>query len=93
MSYYTIAHHLQGGVADGSKVGPIGIKAEEMTDEIWDYILSDGAFPSNSTIPKEKVEILRREFRYFYPMDLRSSERISSQPPYLLHLQPCCSLP
>ncbi|SPO26174.1 probable CDC60 - leucine--tRNA ligase, cytosolic [Ustilago trichophora] len=73
MSYYTIAHHLQGGVADGSKVGPIGIKAEELTDEIWDYILGDSAFPADSTIPKEKAEVLRREFRYFYPMDLRSS--------------------
>ncbi|SJX62163.1 probable CDC60-leucine--tRNA ligase, cytosolic [Sporisorium reilianum f. sp. reilianum] len=73
MSYYTIAHHLQGGVADGSKVGPIGIKAEELTDEIWDYILGDGAFPADTTVPKEKAEVLRREFRYFYPMDLRSS--------------------
>ncbi len=73
MSYYTIAHHLQGGVADGSKVGPIGIKAEELTDEIWDYILGDAAYPSDTTIPKEKAEVLRREFRYFYPMDLRSS--------------------
>ena len=73
MSYYTIAHHLQGGVADGSKVGPIGIKAEELTDEIWDYILGDAEFPSNTTIPREKAEVLRREFRYFYPMDLRSS--------------------
>ncbi|SOV04995.1 probable CDC60 - leucine--tRNA ligase, cytosolic [Ustilago sp. UG-2017a] len=73
MSYYTIAHHLQGGVADGSKVGPIGIKPEELTDEIWDYILGDAQYPTDTTIPKQKAEILRREFRYFYPMDLRSS--------------------
>lgn len=73
MSYYTIAHHLQGGVADGSQVGPIGIKAEELTDEVWDYILGDAAFPADSSVPKAKAEVLRREFRYFYPMDLRSS--------------------
>ncbi|PWZ02057.1 leucyl-tRNA synthetase [Testicularia cyperi] len=73
MSYYTIAHHLQGGVEDGSKVGPIGIEASQLTDEMWDYILSDGEFPADSNVPKEKAEVLRREFRYFYPMDLRSS--------------------
>ncbi len=26
MSYYTVAHLLQGGVVDGSKIGPLGIK-------------------------------------------------------------------
>ena len=26
MSYYTVAHLLQGGVVDGSKVGPLGIR-------------------------------------------------------------------
>jgi leucyl-tRNA synthetase len=28
MAYYTVANHLQGGVLDGSVVGPSGIKAE-----------------------------------------------------------------
>lgn len=73
MSYYTIAHHLQGGVEDGSKVGPLGIKAEDMTDAVWDYVLSDGAFPADSNVPREKADLLQREFRYFYPMDVRSS--------------------
>ncbi|PWN51813.1 leucyl-tRNA synthetase [Violaceomyces palustris] len=73
MSYYTVAHHLQGGVADGSKVGPLGIKAEDLTDEMWDYVLSDGEFPASTKVPKEKADVLRREFQYFYPMDLRSS--------------------
>jgi len=28
MAYYTIAHYLQGGVIDGSQLGPFGIKPE-----------------------------------------------------------------
>lgn len=73
MSYYTIAHLLQGGVEDGSVVGPLGIKAEDLTDEAWSYILTDAELPAKSNIPSDKLEILRREFRYFYPFDLRSS--------------------
>ncbi|KAN0064710.1 cytosolic leucyl tRNA synthetase [Thecaphora frezii] len=73
MSYYTIAHHLQGGIADGSKVGPIGIEASDLTDAMWDFILGDAAYPADTKVPREKAEVLRREFRYFYPMDLRSS--------------------
>lgn len=76
MSYYTIAHLLQDGNIYGSKVGPLGIKAADLTDDIWDYILGDVEYPSASattSVTKEKAEKLRREFRYFYPMDLRSS--------------------
>ncbi|WFD18644.1 leucine--tRNA ligase [Malassezia caprae] len=73
MSYYAVAHLLQGGVEDGSQVGPLGIKAEELTDEVWEYILGSGAFPADSSVPQDKADVLRREFLYFYPMDLRSS--------------------
>jgi leucyl-tRNA synthetase len=73
MAYYTIAHHLQAGVEDGSKLGPLGIKAEDLTDDVWDYILGDSQFPSDSQVPKEKLDVLRREFQYFYPFDVRSS--------------------
>lgn len=34
MCYYTIAHLLHGGVLDGSKVGPAGIKPEQLTREV-----------------------------------------------------------
>lgn len=73
MSYYTVAYLLQGGFEDGSVVGPLGIKAEELTDEVWSYVLLDTPLPKSTTIPAEKLNILRREFRYFYPVDLRSS--------------------
>lgn len=76
MSYYTVAHLLQDGDIFGAKTGPLGIKADDLTDEIWDYILGNSEYPSasaNTTVTKEHAERLRREFRYFYPMDLRSS--------------------
>ncbi|KDN49221.1 leucyl-tRNA synthetase [Tilletiaria anomala UBC 951] len=75
MAYYSVAHLLQAGVIDGSKVGPIGIKVEQLTDEVWEYIFGDSdlATLKSTDIPHEKLETLRREFRYFYPMDLRSS--------------------
>ncbi|GAA5858903.1 hypothetical protein JCM8547_007149 [Rhodosporidiobolus lusitaniae] len=73
MSYYTIAHLLHGPPIDGSVVGPLGITAEQMTDEMWEYIFANGAFPSPSPIPVEKLNQLKAEFSYFYPMDIRSS--------------------
>eukprot|EP01100_Stratorugosa_tubuloviscum_P003829 TRINITY_DN1930_c0_g2_i1.p1 TRINITY_DN1930_c0_g2~~TRINITY_DN1930_c0_g2_i1.p1 ORF type:complete len:1079 (-),score=561.16 TRINITY_DN1930_c0_g2_i1:2391-5627(-) len=72
MSYYTVAHLLQGGVIDGSRVGPAGIKAEQMTDQVWDYIFLKGKEPSTD-IPLTTLKILRREFEYWYPVDLRVS--------------------
>ncbi|KAI9032188.1 hypothetical protein DFJ74DRAFT_653553 [Hyaloraphidium curvatum] len=74
MAYYTVSHLLHQGTLDGSKPGPLGITPEQMTDEVWEYILIDSApFPSSSDIPKEKLETLRNEFQYWYPMDLRCS--------------------
>ncbi|KAG9078712.1 cytosolic leucyl tRNA synthetase [Ceratobasidium sp. 370] len=34
MSYYTVAHLLQGGVVDGSQTGPLGITPDQPTDEV-----------------------------------------------------------
>lgn len=57
----------------GSKPGPLGIAPEELTDEVWDYIFADTDYPSSTSVPKEKLDTLRHEFKYFYPMDVRSS--------------------
>ncbi|GJN92309.1 hypothetical protein Rhopal_005339-T1 [Rhodotorula paludigena] len=73
MAYYTISHLLHGPPIDGSVVGPLGITAEQMTDEMWEYIFANGAFPSPSPIPQDKLNRLKAEFSYFYPMDIRSS--------------------
>ncbi|CAG8548822.1 11572_t:CDS:10 [Diversispora eburnea] len=72
MSYYTVSHLLHGDTLNGSKPGPLGIQASEMTDQVWECIFCNGPYPECS-IPKEKFDIMKREFNYFYPLDLRVS--------------------
>ncbi|PPQ63439.1 hypothetical protein CVT24_004971 [Panaeolus cyanescens] len=74
MSYYTVAHLLHDNI-EGSKPGPLGVSAEQMTDEIWEYIFCNGPFPDPSPIPKEKVDAMKHEYEYFYPFDIRSSAK------------------
>ncbi|BGP18709.1 hypothetical protein JCM10213_009187 [Rhodosporidiobolus nylandii] len=73
MAYYTIAHLLHGPPIDGSVVGPLGITAEQMTDEMWEYIYANGPYPDHAPVSLEKLNRLKAEFSYFYPMDIRSS--------------------
>ncbi len=74
-TYYTVAHLLQGGsfrgVRDGSNA--LGVRPEEMTEAVWDYVFLDGPIPEKTTIAKEKLERMRLEFRHWYPVDLRVS--------------------
>lgn len=73
MAYYTIAHFLQGNSFRGDKPNKFGIKPEQMTPEIWDYIFfKDAKFPK-TTIKKEYLDEMKREFEYWYPVDLRAS--------------------
>lgn len=45
-----------------------------MTAEVWDYIFfKDAKLPSKSGIKKESLDRMRREFQYWYPMDVRTS--------------------
>lgn len=73
MAYYTIAHYLQGDIY-GSTPGLANLSAGELTDEFWDYV-----FFSNSPLPKhleyksDVLQKMRKEFNYWYPVDLRSS--------------------
>lgn len=79
MAYYTVAHLLQGGNIDpatGAAPGPSGIRPDQLTDAVWDYIFFDDGvapFPADAGIAAATLESLRREFRYWYPMDLRVS--------------------
>jgi leucyl-tRNA synthetase len=67
MAYYTIAR-----VINEKK-----IEAEKLTDEVFDYIfLSKGdleEISKNSGLEKETIEEMKKEFEYFYPVDLRNS--------------------
>ncbi|WRT64371.1 leucine-tRNA ligase [Kwoniella shivajii] len=72
MSYYTVANLLHDDMF-GKNPGPLGIKAEQMTDEVWEYVLGSGELPSNSPVEPEKAAQLKYSFSYFYPLDIRSS--------------------
>ncbi|KAL6717375.1 cytosolic leucyl tRNA synthetase [Lecanora helva] len=76
MAYYTIAHLLHSDVF-GTKAGLLDIKPEQMIDEVWDYIfcrreLSEDLIKSCG-ISKADLETMRREFEYWYPLDMNSS--------------------
>lgn len=74
MSYYTVAHLLQGGVWEGHTAGPAGIKPEQLTLEVWDYIFyKNKEYPASCGIPKATLDKMKQEFEYWYPVDVRVS--------------------
>ncbi|GJQ09061.1 hypothetical protein GpartN1_g852.t1 [Galdieria partita] len=78
MAYYTIAHLIQGeDNLDGKKPNPIGIEADQMTPAVWNFIFLGESLSEEQwrecSIPKWKLELLRKEFCFWYPMDLRVS--------------------
>ncbi|KAI8358400.1 leucyl-tRNA synthetase [Blakeslea trispora] len=73
MAYYTVANLLHGGSINGHTVGPAGIKPEQLTDGVWDYIFKVGEYPQDSSVPQATLDRLRREYEYFYPLDIRVS--------------------
>jgi len=75
MAYYTFAHLLHGGSLEGEAPGPLGISADSLTDEAWDYVLLGGRpYPEGKTsAPRAALDAMRAEFTYWYPMDLRVS--------------------
>lgn len=73
MAYYTVSHFLHKDFY-GHEIGSLGIKPQQMTDEVWDYIFTRRDDVENITpISKEKLQKMRREFEYFYPLDVRIS--------------------
>jgi len=66
MAFYTIAKHVNQGIG-----------AEQLIPEVFDYVFLGIGDPSQvsskSGIPKEKLLEMRREFEYWYPVDLRGS--------------------
>jgi leucyl-tRNA synthetase len=73
MAFYTVAYFLQGGVIDGSKQGPAQIKPELLTTEVWDYIFLNAKYPEGCGIPEATLSKLKREFNFWYPVDIRVS--------------------
>ena len=76
MAYYTIAHFLHSDVF-GTKKGIFDIKPGQMTDEVWDHVfcrreLSKAAL-QECGISEENLASMKREFEYWYPLDMRVS--------------------
>ncbi|KAK3161037.1 hypothetical protein QOZ80_1BG0070820 [Eleusine coracana subsp. coracana] len=70
MAYYTIAHILQKGDMYGKEMSTI--RAEEMTDEVWDYVFCGGPAPKGD-IPPALLNQMKQQFEYWYPFDIRVS--------------------
>ncbi|XP_050441148.1 leucine--tRNA ligase, cytoplasmic [Adelges cooleyi] len=74
MAYYTVAHLLQEGTFKGENGNRLNIKPEQMTPKVWDYIFLDNTtYPEECKIKKEHLDTMKREFEYWYPVDLRCS--------------------
>jgi leucyl-tRNA synthetase len=75
-AYYTISHLLHHDIF-GKQPGTLGITPEQMSDEVWDYVfarrdLDDDAIAATG-ISKPSLQTMRREFEYWYPLDIRVS--------------------
>ncbi|KAI9665703.1 MAG: cytosolic leucyl tRNA synthetase [Bathelium mastoideum] len=70
-SYYTIAHLLHMDYF-GVHKGSANVSPEQMTDEVWDYVFTRRD-EIESDIPLETLQSMRREFEYFYPIDVNIS--------------------
>ncbi|KAJ3373383.1 cytosolic leucyl tRNA synthetase [Allomyces arbusculus] len=73
MAYYTICHYLHSDL-EGKLPGKVAIAPEDMTDAVWEYIFNEAAtYPQDARVPKGYLDVMRKEFQYFYPLDLRVS--------------------
>lgn len=76
MAYYTIAHFLHGDVF-GTQKGLLDIKPDQMTDEVWDYLFCQKELSNESLercgISSNDLATMKREFEYWYPLDMRIS--------------------
>lgn len=77
MAYYTIAHHLQGlnNLNGDVSKSPHGIHPNDLTKDVFDFIFLKDAPVPNTPISIDTLNILRNEFRYWYPMNLRVSAK------------------
>eukprot|EP00978_Attheya_sp_CCMP212_P005122 scaffold11316_cov60-Attheya_sp.AAC.5 len=77
MAYYTIAHYLQGidNLEGDNAKSPGKINPEDLTVPVFDYIYTNGPMPEDCKIPQDILDKMRKEFRYWYPMDLRVSAK------------------
>lgn len=72
MMYYTIAHYLHKDIY-GQESSEISLETWE-DDSVLDYIFTDSPFPESlNTDTSDTLNKMQKEFRYWYPLDLRVS--------------------
>ncbi|KAH7382135.1 hypothetical protein BKA66DRAFT_418613 [Pyrenochaeta sp. MPI-SDFR-AT-0127] len=73
-AYYSFAHLLHKDMF-GKEYGPLNVKPDQLTDDVWDYVFGrrDRSDLPQSDIPKKTLETMRRHFDYWYPLDMRTS--------------------
>ncbi|RNF06928.1 leucine--tRNA ligase [Trypanosoma cruzi] len=84
MAYYTIAHFIhtspEGKLRlDGRHDNVLGVTPEMFTDETFDYVFLGKGTPESvhavNGLPMDAAEKMRREFTFWYPVDLRCSAK------------------
>ncbi|MDH5463055.1 MAG: leucine--tRNA ligase [Nitrosopumilus sp.] len=69
MAYYAISRFVNDGT----------VSPENLTKEFFDYIFLDrgniASAAQTSKLPREVIEMMKKEFQYFYPVDSRHSGR------------------
>lgn len=80
MALYTIAHFFFGStdnLTGAAMSSPSGIAAEDLSDEVFDYIFLAKPFPEgfSTRIAAAVLDNIKAEFEYWYPMDLRVSAK------------------
>jgi leucyl-tRNA synthetase len=82
MAYYTVAKYLHAAKdgsqnLDGRAPNAFDILPEHMSNAAWDFIFQGKGTAASvhaaTGLPLEAAEGMRREFEYFYPVDLRAS--------------------
>ncbi|SCN61175.1 leucine--tRNA ligase, putative [Plasmodium chabaudi chabaudi] len=74
MAYYTISHYLQGNI-DGKEKGTLDIDHKDLNDAFFDYVfdISNNTTNISKNISIEKLNTMRKSFKYWYPFDIRIS--------------------
>jgi leucyl-tRNA synthetase len=74
-AYYTVNHLLHPNNLDGINTEPDAVKPEHMTHAVWDHIFLDKEKPADCQLNGDLLAEMKREFEYWYPMDLRCSAK------------------
>ena len=78
MAYYAVAHFFHVAAdgtqtVDGRKPNKFGLTPEMVSDKTWDWVFKGEGSAEDAGVPAEIATQMRREFSYWYPVDLRVS--------------------